>query len=162
MRCANLALGVALALVASLALAQPTTPPTPDPAAPAKPLPADLKPGRIRATGINVVDLEKERAFYVNVFGMQELRRPNANEIVLGYRTGTTEQAALVLARGARREGATAYGRMILDSSNPEALAEHLKGLGYNVRKVGTPADRAYFVQDPEGYNIEIYTPNPK
>jgi catechol 2,3-dioxygenase-like lactoylglutathione lyase family enzyme len=161
MRRARLILSVCAAIwVPQGASAQPAA--APDPAAPAKSLPPELKPARIRATGITVSDLEKEKAFYVEVFGMQEIRRPNANEIVLGYKTGASEQATLVLAKGNRREGATAYGRMILDVANPEALAEHLKSLGYNVRKVGTPADRAFFVQDPEGYNIELYTPNPK
>jgi catechol-2,3-dioxygenase len=154
--------GVGLAVaVSGAALAQPAAtpaPPQPDPTAPAKPLPANLKPNRIRAAGINVTDLERERAYYVNVLGMREIRRPNANEIVVGY--GDGEQAALVLNKAAKREGQTSYGRLILDVTNPEALAEHLRSLGYAVRKVGTPADRAFFTQDPEGYSVEIYTPN--
>jgi catechol-2,3-dioxygenase len=151
----------ALALVAATpAWAQPTAPPAaqPDPASPSKPLPPNLKPNRIRASGINVTDLDRERAYYVNILGMREIRRPNANEIVLGY--GAGDQATLVLNKAAKREGQTSYGRLILDVSNPEALAEHLQSLGYAVRKVGTPADRAFFTQDPEGYSVEIYTPN--
>jgi catechol-2,3-dioxygenase len=153
-------LGLAMVIGGS-ALAQPpaeTTAPQPDPNAPTKPLPANLKPNRIRASGINVTDLERERAYYVNVLGMHEIRRPNANEIVLGY--GAGDQAALVLNKAAKREGQTSYGRLILDVANPEALAEHLKSLGYAVRKVGRPTDRAFFTQDPEGYSVEIYTPN--
>ena len=155
--CAALALAMATPV-----WAQPVAPagpaPQPDPNAPAKPLPPNLKPNRIRASGINVTDLDRERAYYVNVLGMREIRRPNANEIVLGY--GAGDQATLVLNKAAKRDGQSAYGRLILDVSNPEALAEHLKSLGYSVRKVGTPTDRAFFTQDPEGYSVEIYTPN--
>ena len=158
------AFGLALTLCGAAAAQPPTAAapapaaPQPDPTKPAKPLPTNLKPNRIRAAGINVTDLERERAYYVNVLGMREIRRPNANEIVVGY--GDGEQAALVLNKAAKREGQTSYGRVILDVSNPEALAEHLRSLGYAVRKVGTAADRAFFTQDPEGYNVELYTPN--
>jgi catechol 2,3-dioxygenase-like lactoylglutathione lyase family enzyme len=158
--------GVGLALaIASAALAQPpaaapaAAAAAPDRTAPAKPLPANLKPNRIRASGITVADLDKETAFYVNVFGMQVLRRYGTNEVALGYKTGPTEQAALVLLRGNRREGAASYGRLILDVPDADALAVHLRSLGYTARKVGQPTDRAYFVGDPEGNQVEIYTP---
>jgi len=162
-RTISLCAAVALAL-ASPVLAQPSAPaaaaPQPDPNTPAKPLPANLKPNRVRGAGINVADLEKEKAYYVNILGMIEIRRPNANEIVLGYKTGATEQASVVLLKSAHRDGATSYGRVILDVPDADKLAEHLRSLGYTARKVGAATDRAYFLQDPEGYNVEIYTPN--
>lgn len=158
MACVGLTLAISTA-----ALAQPAAAPiapAPDPNAPAKPLPANLKPNRIRGAGLNVADLEKEKAYYVNVLGMVLIRQVNANEIALGYKTGATEQASLVLLKAARRDGATSYGRVILDVPNADALAEHLRSIGYPARKVGQATDRAYFLQDPEGNNVEIYTPN--
>ena len=160
MRAVTLAAGAAMLVLAGTALAQPPAAPAPDPAAPAKPLPANLKPNRLRGAGLNVANLEREKAFYVNVFGMQELRRPNANEIVLGYKVGPTEQASLVLLKAAAQAGAATYGRVILDVPDADKLAEHLRSIGYPAREVGQPTDRAYFVSDPEGYQVEIYTPN--
>jgi catechol-2,3-dioxygenase len=49
---------------------------------------------------------------------------------------------------------------MILDVPDAPALAAHLNSIGWTARKVGTPADKAYFIADPEGNNVEIYTPN--
>lgn len=166
MKTVSTTLAAILCALATAAAAQPPAPtapagPPPDPTAPAKPLPPNLKPNRIRATGITVADLDKERAFYINIFGMQEIRRPNPNEIVLGYRTGPgVVEATLVLLKGTRQPGATSYGRMILDVPDADALAVHLRSLGYTARKVGQPSDRAYFVGDPEGNQVEIYTPN--
>jgi hypothetical protein len=73
---------------------------------------------------------------------------------------GASEQATLVLAKGTPQPGATRYGRLILDVPDADKLAEHLRSIGYPARKVGTPADRAYFISDPEGFQVEIYTPN--
>jgi catechol 2,3-dioxygenase-like lactoylglutathione lyase family enzyme len=160
MKALTLPAGAAALVLATAAAAQPPTAPAPDPTAPARPLPAHLKPNRVRASGINVADLEREKAFYVNIFGMQELRRPNPNEIVLGYKVGPNEQATLVLNKATPRAGSTAYGRLILDVPDADTLAEHLRGIGYPARKVGQPTDRAYFISDPEGYQVEIYTPN--
>jgi len=159
-----MAICAALALAATTpAWAQPAPPAPaaqPDPNSPAKPLPANLKPNRIRGAGLNVADLDKEKAYYVNVLGMVLIRQVNANEIALGYKVGPTEQASLVLLKAPRRDGATTYGRVILDVPDADKLAEHLRSLGYTARKVGQPTDRAYFLQDPEGNNVEIYTPN--
>lgn len=155
------AVGLAM-MIAGSALAQPPAPaaPAPDPTAPAKPLPANLKPNRIRASGVTVADLEKEKAFYINILGMVLIRQVNANEIALGYKIGATEQASLVLLKGTPRPGSTTYGRLILDVPDADALAAHLTSIGYRARKVGQPTDRAYFVGDPEGNQVEIYTPN--
>src|SRR3954468_19209640 len=116
--CAAVALAVTTPVWAQPPAAPSQTAAQPDPSSPAKPLPSNLKPNRIRASGINVTDLDRERAYYVNVLGMREIRRPNANEIVLGY--GAGDQARLVLNKAAKRDGQIAYGRLILDVSNPE------------------------------------------
>lgn len=147
----------AAALVVGGAAAQPPAPPAPA----AKAMPAALKPNRIRGTGITVADLEKEKAFYVDVLGMTLLRQINASEIALGFKTGPTDQASLVLLKGTPKPGSTSYGRMILDVPDADALAQHLTSLGYPARKVGQPSDRAYFVADPEGNFVELYTPPP-
>ena len=130
---AGFVIALATAAAAQPPAAAPATP-KPDPTAPAKPLPPSLKPNRIRGTGITVVDIDKERAFYTNVMGMVFIRQPNANEIVLGYKTGTTEQAALVLLKGKPQPGSTTYGRMILDVPDAPALAEHLNSIGWTAR----------------------------
>ena len=65
-----------------------------------------------------------------------------------------------MLLKSAAQPGSTTYGRVILDVPDADKLAEHLRSIGYPARKVGQPTDRAYFVSDPEGYQVEIYTPN--
>jgi catechol 2,3-dioxygenase-like lactoylglutathione lyase family enzyme len=139
-------LGASLALTGPAALAAP---------------PAALKPAHIAGPGVNVVDLEGAKAWYVDKLGMNVVRTYDRDgkpfEYVLNFNDGP-DRAVLVLARSPQRPpGPNLNSRLILLAPDAKALAAHLKTVGVEPREV--VPDVAYFIRDPEGNPIELYTP---
>lgn len=144
-----IAAGAALAL-GSAALAQPPS------------LPDNLAPTRISGTGITVTDLDGMKDWYVTVLGMHVVGTYDREGDVYEYILSTSAErqpgeAVLALLRGRRQEGATTYGRMILNVADADATAEYLNANGVPARRV---AAGAYFFSDPEGNQVEIFTPS--
>lgn len=158
-----LAAGALAAAFGAGVLAQPPAAPAQPPVTGAiAPMPANLKPTRISGSGINVTDLEGMKKWYETVLNMHTVRTLERNGAPYEYILATTpergEGAILALIRGARQEGATSYGRLILNVPNADAAAEYLRTHGVAARRV---AAGAYFIRDPEGNNVELYTPAP-
>jgi catechol 2,3-dioxygenase-like lactoylglutathione lyase family enzyme len=172
MRSATLIAGaatLALALSATAWAAQQAPAASPAPAArPAPPvvtgtvdaLPADLKPLHMAGAGLNVTDLPGMRAWYEKVLGMKYVQSFPATgeprEFVLSMNPADPNATVLALLKGARQPGATTYGRVIMAMPNSDKAAAFLLTHGISARKV---SEGAYFIQDPEGNNIELYTP---
>jgi catechol 2,3-dioxygenase-like lactoylglutathione lyase family enzyme len=156
----------ALALTAGVALAQPPAGGAPRagraPPAPATgvvtPIPADLKPGRLRSSAITVADLPAEQKWYETVFGFVKVRDVSANEIVESLEPANPNAVNLVLQKGTREPGATSYGRLIINVGNAPGIAAFLQSHGVQAQTV--IPNQAYFIHDPEGNLIELYQPD--
>jgi len=125
-------------------------------------IPAGLAPKRIAGPGINVRDLEGQRAWYQETLGMRlvdTVKRDGAPyEYIMGYE-GSGSILALLHSPD-RPAGANHMSRLILIAPDAKGLAAHLRSRGVEVREV--IAGVAYFVDDPEGNPVELYTPPPR
>ncbi len=126
--------------------------------------PADLRPAHVAGAGLNVMDLEAQKAWYMAKLGMtvtNTIKAPDGSprEYVMGYGEGPTAAIVALLKSPQRQPGPNAMGRLILLSPNAKALADWLKTQGVENRQV--IANVAYFIADPEGNAIELYTPPP-
>ena len=142
---------LAAALLLTLAPAALDEPPPGD-------LPAAVAPARIAGSGLNVIDLEAQRAWYVSMLGMSvtaTYRRDGAPfEYVMGLKA---PGAILALLKAPRPPGPNGFGRVILETPDAKALGQLLAARGVPMREV--VAGVAYFITDPEGNAIELYTP---
>jgi len=159
--CAALALPVVALAQPPAAAAPPRPTVIPPPPTPMKgvPIPANLVADRISGVGLNVENLDGMKDWYVTTLGMKVVRTYDRAGAVYEYILNIGGQGGnLALIKGARQPGATTYGRLILTVPDSEKLAAHLGSNGIATRKV---ADGAYFLRDPEGNNVEIYTAPP-
>lgn len=126
-------------------------------------IPARLMPKGIAGSSFNVRDLEAQKAWYTGVLGMKLVntfsRDGKPFEYLVGYGNPGGPILALLSAPN-RPQGPNTMGRLILDTPDAKGLADLLKAQGVPVREV--IANTAYFVTDPEGNPIELYTPPPK
>lgn len=130
-------------------------------AAAAEPPPKALRPATISGWGWNVIDLEAQKAWYADKLGMKLLRTYDRDgkpfEYIMGYDDAPAGSAILaLLASPQRKPGPSTAGRLILRVPDAKALAEHLAKQGIPSRMV---APGAYFLNDPEGNPVELYTP---
>jgi catechol-2,3-dioxygenase len=121
--------------------------------------PANLKPRTISGPGWNVMNLEGQKAWYMDKLGMKPLRSYDRDgkpfEWIMGY--DAPGGAILALLQSANRKpGPNGMARLILQVPDSKALAEWLKTQGVESRMV---AAGAYFITDPEGNPVELYTP---
>jgi catechol 2,3-dioxygenase-like lactoylglutathione lyase family enzyme len=123
-------------------------------------IPANLMPRGIAGSSFNVRDLEAQKAWYLDKLGMRLLntfsREGKPFEYIVGY-GGQGGAILALLAAPNRPVGPNAMGRLILDVPDAKGLAEHLKTQGVAAREVIPNA--AYFIADPEGNPVELYTP---
>jgi catechol 2,3-dioxygenase-like lactoylglutathione lyase family enzyme len=140
------ALAAAMALSAGAALAEGP--------------PAKLKPAHVAGPGLNVLDLEAQKAWYMAKLGMTVAnvikRQDKPYEYIMGFGDGDGRAIIALLASPQRPAGPNAYGRIILDVPDAKGLADWLKTQGVENREVIPNA--AYFIRDPEGNAIELYT----
>jgi catechol-2,3-dioxygenase len=126
--------------------------------------PANLKPTHVDGPGLNVLDLEGQKAWYQSKLGMVLVntikRGDKPYEYIMGFGDGEGRAIIALLQSPQRPPGPNAYGRIILAVPNAKGLADWLKTQGVENREVIPNA--AYFIHDPEGNNIELYTPPPK
>jgi len=127
----------------------------------AEPPPAALKPAGISGWGWNVMDLEAQRAWYIDKLGMQQVgvykRDGKVFEYIMGYEAAPGAAILALLASPQRKPGPSTAGRLILRVPDAKGLADHLAKQGVPVREVLPGA--AYFITDPEGNPVELYTP---
>jgi catechol 2,3-dioxygenase-like lactoylglutathione lyase family enzyme len=122
--------------------------------------PAELKPAHVAGPGLYVTDLEAQKAWYMDKLGMsvgQTMKRDGQPfEYIMSLGDGPGA-AILALARsGQRPAGPNAFSRVILAVPNAKGLADWLKGQGVEGREV--IPNVAYFIRDPEGNPVELYT----
>jgi catechol-2,3-dioxygenase len=143
------ALAAGLALSAGATLAAP---------------PANLRPAHVAGPGLNVLDLEGQKAWYMDKLGMVVTdtikRQDKPYEYIMGFGDGAGAPIIALLLSPQRPPGPNAMGRIILAVPNAKGLADWLKTQGVENREV--IPNVAYFIRDPEGNAIELYTPPPK
>jgi catechol-2,3-dioxygenase len=122
--------------------------------------PANLRPGHVAGAGLNVLDLEGQKAWYMAKLGMVVSnvikRGDQPYEYLMGFGDGEGRAIVALLLSPQRPAGPNAYGRIILDVPNAKGLADWLKTQGVDNREVIPNA--AYFIRDPEGNAVELYT----
>ena len=116
--------------------------------------------------GLNVADMERSMKFYVEGLGMKPLTRNERGEVVeqfLGYPAMPYPPMLELIAR--KNTGATppppatTSFKIVLSVDNAEAINAQLKRAGFDpppVRLNPIAGGGAFFVRDPDGYNIEI------
>jgi catechol-2,3-dioxygenase len=118
----------------------------------------------VAGSGLNVLDLEGQKAWYMAKLGMTVAntmkRGDKPFEYIMGFGDGDGRAIIALLASPQRPAGPNAYGRIILDVPNAKGLADWLKTQGVENREV--IPNVAYFIKDPEGNAIELYTAPPK
>ena len=126
------------------------------------PIPDAIKPSGFNGYALNVIDLEKERVFYEQAFGMKVAGRIPATGTLIEYLmnwTGVrTDRPLIILNKvtGPRQPGQDAAGRIVIGTPNAAELARRVVAAGGTVR--GQIREGTYnFVFDPEGNLIELY-----
>lgn len=122
---------------------------------------------RFLHTMLRVGDIQQSIDFYTNVMGMKLLRttdRPDQKYSLafLGYEANP-DQAELELTYNygtSQYEMGTAYGHIAIGVENAAATCAAVKAAGGNVTREAGPvkggATVIAFVQDPDGYKIEL------
>ncbi len=122
---------------------------------------------RILHTMIRVGDLDRSIAFYTGVLGMKLLRRQEYPDgrftlAFLGYGP-ETEQAAIELTHNwdtRSYELGTGFGHVAIEVRDAHAACAEIKRLGGVVTREAGPMKHGTtviaFVQDPDGYKIEL------
>lgn len=127
---------------------------------------------RILHTMLRVGDLERSIAFYTDVLGMTLLRRKDYPEgrftlAFVGYGP-ESEQAAIELTHNwdtQQYELGTGYGHVALEVEDVYAACDRIRARGGVVTREPGPMKHGStilaFVQDPDGYKIELLGAKP-
>ena len=125
--------------------------------------------GKFLHTMLRVGNLERSVAFYTNLLGMKELRRRDVPDgkytlVFLGYGEGNKEgqgEIELTYNYGVERyEIGTAFGHLAVGVPNVKAACEAVRAGGGRVTREAGPVKFGTtiiaFVEDPDGYKIEL------
>jgi catechol 2,3-dioxygenase-like lactoylglutathione lyase family enzyme len=117
-----------------------------------------------------VKDLSRTREFYVNLLGMEEVKRPQFGFPGLWFQAGNTQIHVNLESDEAGRAGVSGHGTKVLARghhfafvvSDAMATAARLTQLG--IRIVDGPTNRPdgavqFYVHDPDGHLVELFTP---
>ena len=122
---------------------------------------------RILHTMLRVGDLKKSIAFYTDVLGMKVLRRKDYPEgkftlVFVGYQD-EAEGPVLELTHNWDTEKydlGTGYGHIAIEVDNAYAACDEIRKRGGRVTREAGPmkhgATVIAFVEDPDGYKIEL------
>ena len=127
---------------------------------------------RILHTMLRVGDLDRAIAFYCDVLGMQLLRRTDRPEqkytlAFVGY-GDESHGAVLELTSNygvERYDVGTGFGHVAIEVADAKAACEAVRAKGGNVTREAGPVKGGTtviaFVQDPDGYKIELVERKP-
>lgn len=121
---------------------------------------------KLAHTMIRVSDLDKSVEFYKSAFGMRQSHRLDFTEFVLVYLRADASDFELELTYNKGRQEpythGTGYGHVAFAEENLDGLHQRLAQLGMapTAIKEFMRGDellaRFFFVQDPDGYKIEV------
>lgn len=124
---------------------------------------------RILHTMLRVKDLDKSIDFYTNILGMKLLRRNDYHEgrftlAFVGF-ADESEQAALELTHNwdtHQYEHGTAFGHIAIGVPDVYQACEMIRNRGGKIKREAGPMKGGStviaFVEDPDGYTIELLT----
>ena len=128
-----------------------------------------MSEGRFLHTMIRVGNLDRSIAFYTKLLGMKELRRRDVPDgkytlAFLGYGTGNAEgqgEIELTYNYGVEKyEQGTAFGHLAVGVPDVAAACEAVRHGGGKVTREAGPVKFGTtiiaFVEDPDGYKIEL------
>ncbi len=116
---------------------------------------------------IRVLDLERSRDFYHRAFGLDEVHRLDFDDFTLVYLCNAEATFELELTWNKPRKDAyvlgDGYGHVAFVVDDLEAMHAKVRASFPNVQdikefrgKVGHAIARFFFMQDPDGYKIEV------
>ena len=119
----------------------------------------------VLGVGFNVADLAASEQFYIDVFGLHRVFRfpPEGDLLEVGLAHPGQTGATVILAHfndDPLPEDKSAYGRLILSTQDARVVAKRASERGSTLRDVGTPGPTnpvIIFLDDPDGYQIELY-----
>jgi lactoylglutathione lyase len=125
--------------------------------------------GKFLHTMIRVRDLDPSIAFYTNLLGMKELRRTEVPAgrytlAFIGYASNAEGQAEIELTHNWDQEGpyelGTAFGHLAVGVPDVAAACDQVRHGGGKVVREAGPVKHGTtviaFVEDPDGYKIEL------
>ncbi len=126
--------------------------------------PSDIS---VMGVGYNVADLARSEKFYIEVFGLQRVFRfpPEGDLLEVGLARPGQTGMSVILARfndDPLPDDKSGYGRLVLSVQDAQAVAKRATDRGSTLRNVGTPGPAnpvIIFLDDPDGYQIELYQP---
>jgi lactoylglutathione lyase len=117
-------------------------------------------------TMIRVLDLDRSLRFYRDVLGMEESYRLDFPDFALSYLRNVENDFEIELTLNKGRQEpythGTGYGHIAVVVTGVSAERERIVKLGYEPADVkeftrdGELLARFFFVQDPDGYKIEV------
>ena len=115
---------------------------------------------------IRVLDEARTVAFYGAAFGLKVAERLNFDSFTLVYlanaETGFELELTINKGREEPYELGNGYGHLAVSVEDVDAEHARMTALGLNPRKLvdfapgGTVLARFFFIQDPDGYEIEV------
>ncbi len=116
---------------------------------------------RLLHTMIRVRDLEKSLAFYTDFVGLMEAGRIHIPEATLVFLTDENGHYYLELTYnqdGRDYEKGTQFGHLAFGAKNLDSIIAKVEeeGWKYRVSDEKRMESRYIFIQDPDGYDIEI------
>lgn len=117
-------------------------------------------------TMIRVRDLDASVAFYTGLLGLREVRRkPIGDEAILVFLTDDAGTYHLELTYNHGRDGYTLgdqFGHLALYTDDLESVVAEVERRGMPYRRSRPEMTSNYiFIQDPDGYDIEILERRP-
>ena len=117
-------------------------------------------------TMLRVLDLDRSLRFYRDVLGMEESYRLDFPDFALAYLRNIENDFEIELTHNKGRQEpythGTGYGHIAVVVSGVSAERDRIVQLGYEAADVkeftrdGELLARFFFVQDPDGYKIEV------
>ena len=117
-------------------------------------------------TMIRVLDLDRSMRFYRDVLGMEESHRLDFPDFALVYLRNADNDFEIELTLNKGREEpythGTGYGHIAVVVADAAAERQRVARLGYQpadlkeFKRDGELLARFFFIQDPDGYKIEV------
>lgn len=115
---------------------------------------------------VRVLDIDKSLDFYLAAFGMRPVHRLDFGDFILVYLKNDASDFEIELTCNKGREEAythgTGYGHIALAEEDLDGLHQRLAQIGMaptaikEFKREDELLARFFFVQDPDGYKIEV------
>lgn len=125
----------------------------------------DVSEMSLTGVGVNVADLARAEKFYIEVFGMERVfRYPAEGKLMEVGLSLPGRPGMLILAHfndDPLPDEKSAYGRIVINTPDAKAVAKLAtdRGSTANVVAEGAGVATIIFMDDPDGYQIELYQP---